>query len=279
MTNTYYIDGQFVTSDDASLPVNDLAILRGYGVFDFMRTYGGKPFHLEQHLDRLRRSAELIDLDFPWTQEEVKAIVLETLARNAHPESNVRIVVTGGGSEDFIMPMGQPRLIVMVTPARKLPETWYTDGAKAIIEPTERYLPGAKSLNYIPAIRALRRAHAAGAIEALYMDRDNRVLEGTTTNLFAFFGDRLVTPGDGILPGITRAAVLELAAQEYPIEVRDLLLNEVLKADELFITASNKQVVPIVQVDEQRIADGRPGARTRRVMQLFAAYTGALVTA
>lgn len=279
MTNIFYIDGEFVEDNAALLPATDLAVLRGYGVFDFMRTYGGKPFHLDRHLERLRRSAELIDLEFPWTQDELKAIVTETIDRNDHAESNVRIVVTGGVSDDFITPKGQPRLMVMVTPARQLPESWYTDGAKILIEPTERYMPGAKSLNYIPAIRALKRAQAVGAIEAVYMDRKNRVLEGTTTNIFAFFGDRLVTPSEDILPGITRGVVLELAEPMYEIEIRDLHIDELLRADEVFITASNKQVVPIVQVDDNIIGTGKPGAHTRHIMQLFAAHTGATIKA
>jgi branched-chain amino acid aminotransferase len=200
-----------------------------------MRTYNGKPFHLERHLERLRRSAELIDLDFPWTQEELKAIVQETLDRNDHMESNVRIVVTGGLSDDFITPRGLPRLMVLVTPARQLPESWYSDGAKIIIEPTERYMPGAKSLNYIPAIRALKRAQAVGAIEAVYMDRENRVLEGTTTNLFAFFGDRLVTPGEGILPGITRGVVLEATNKSSPL-FRSMTMS---------LAAANRARIPV----------------------------------
>lgn len=274
-SNIFYIDGEYIEDRTATLPVSDLAVVRGYGVFDFLRTYSGKPFHLDQHLERLRRSAELIDLELPWTLDEIKAVVLETLSRNDHAESNVRIVVTGGTSDDYITPTGKPRLMVMVTPARVLPQSWYTDGAKIITEPTERYLPGAKSLNYIPAIRALKRARAEDAIEAIYTDREGRVLEGTTTNLFAFFEGVLVTPGDGILPGITRGVVLEIAEGHYPIQLRDIQRDELLRADEVFITASNKQVVPIVRVDDAVIGDGRPGAHTRHMMELFAEYTAA----
>lgn len=272
-SNIFYIDGEYIEDRTATLPVSDLAVVRGYGVFDFLRTYNGQPFHLEAHLQRLQRSAEIIDLELPWTLDEIKAIVLETLSRNDHAESNVRIVVTGGTSDDYITPNGTPRLMVMVTPARKLPESWYTDGAKIITEPTERYLPGSKSLNYIPAIRALKHARAADAIEAIYSDREGRVLEGTTTNLFAFFGDVLVTPNDGILPGITRSVVLEIAEGHYGIQLRDIQREELLRADEVFITASNKQIVPIVRVDDAVIADGRPGTHTRHLMELFAAYT------
>ncbi|MBC8100829.1 MAG: aminotransferase class IV [Armatimonadetes bacterium] len=269
MQNVYYIDGDFVTSDDARLPVADLAVLRGYGVFDFMRTYGGQPFHLDAHLDRLLRSAEQIDLDVPWTHAELRAIVEATVERNDHAESNVRIVLTGGATDDFITPLNQPRLMVLVTPAALPPAHYYTDGVKIITERTERYLPGAKTLNYIPAIRALKRARAADAIEAIYVDAQGRASEGTTTNLFAFFGDTLVTAGEGVLPGITRSVVLQLAADIFSVQQRDLPLSELLTADEVFITSSNKQVMPVVQIDATRIADGVPGVRTRRLMQRF----------
>jgi branched-chain amino acid aminotransferase len=276
MANIFYVDGEFVSSSDAALPVTDLAILRGYGVFDFLRTYGGRPFHLDEHLQRLRRSASLIDLDLPWSHEEIKGIVLETIARNNLPECNVRILVTGGATDDFITPKNEPRLMVMVTPASPPAPHYYTDGAKLITFQTERYIPGAKTINYIPAIRAMKRARAAGAIEALYIDREENALEGTTTNLFAFIGDKLVTPGDGILWGITRSVVLELAQEMFTLEMRTLPLQELLRADEVFITASNKQVMPIVQIDDTVIGDGRLGPRTWQIMAKFAEYTSEL---
>lgn len=272
MLNIYYVDGEFVTSDEAVISATDLAVLRGYGVFDYMRTYGGKPFHLDEHLQRLRRSAELIDLPLPWSHEELKAIVQETVDRNDHAESSVRIVVTGGASDDFITPKDEPRLMVLATPIKEMPEHYFTEGVKIITFETERYLPGAKTLNYIPAIRAMRRAHQVGAVEAIYIDREGRALEGTTTNLFAFSNGTLVTPGEGILNGITRATVLELAEGVFPIEKRDLPLTELLAAEEVFITSSNRQVMPVVKIDDHTVGDGKPGAKTLKLLELFRAF-------
>ncbi|MDX1991705.1 MAG: aminotransferase class IV [bacterium] len=273
MNSVYYIDGEFVASEEASIPAADLAVLRGYGVFDFMRTYDGKPFHLEEHVARLFRSAEQIMLELPWTQEEVVQIVLATLDRNDHAESNVRIVVTGGDTTDWITPSGAPRLLVLVHPASPPAAHYYKDGAKIITVREERYLPGAKTINYIPAIRALKQAKAQDAVEAIYTDSAGRALEGTTTNLFAFFGGVLVTPGEGILPGITRGAVLELVQGVFPLEIRDLPVEDLYRADEVFITASNKQVMPVVQVDDRTIGAGVPGEMTRKVMALFSEMT------
>ena len=117
----FYIDGKFVPADQAALPVNDLAILRGFGVFDYLRPYDGCPFLLGEHLDRLARSAREIELALPWSPSDLAGIVRETLSRNNHAESSIRIVVTGGPSEDFITPLGHSRLLVLVTPAPSLP--------------------------------------------------------------------------------------------------------------------------------------------------------------
>jgi branched-chain amino acid aminotransferase len=264
---THYIDGEFLPDSDAQIPASDLAVLRGYGVFDYFRTYSGKPFHLEAHLARLQRSAGLIGLDLPYSLEEISQIVLETLRRNAYTESNVRIIVTGGDSDDHIMPRGDSRLVVLVTPFSAPPETWYKEGVKVITQCAERYIPEAKTLNYIPAIVALKKAKAQDAIDAIYVDRAGRALEGTTTNLFAFLGDVLVTPSDGILCGITREVVLELASDLYEVQIRDLSAEELLRADEVFITSSNKQICPVRQVDDTII--GPPGRHTQRLIEHF----------
>lgn len=276
MIDTYYIDGEFVTAGQATLPITDLAVLRGYGVFDFMRTYHGIPFHLDAHIDRLYRSAEIIGLEMPWDKEDVRAIVIETVGRNSHhSEANVRIVVTGGTSEDYITPDGNPRLAVLVTKAVPPADHYYINGAKIVTFHETRALPGAKSLNYISAIRALKIAKAKNAVEAIYVNEKTHALEGTTTNLFAFFGSKLVTPpDDAVLPGITRSVVLEATKPVFELEIRELHLEELHQADEVFITASNKQVMPVVQVDDHIIAEGRPGINTRTVMNLFAEETG-----
>ena len=194
-------------------------------------------------------------------------MVLETLHRNSFPESNIRVVVTGGSSPDFITPQGRPRLLVLVTRAPRLPRRWYTAGVKIITFFLERHLPGAKSIDYAPATIALGRAREQDAVEAVYVDRNGNVREGTTSNLFALFNGTLVTPDKGILSGITRRAVLDLAVKRGPVDLRELRLAELLTADEVFITGTNKMIVPVNQVDDQIIGDGRPGRITRKLMK------------
>lgn len=265
----FYVNGVFVDADHAALPVSDLSILRGYGAFDYLRTYNGKPFRLSLNLERLRRSCDLIGLEYAWSDDELHALIMETLARNGAGEFNIRIVITGGSSPDNITPQNTPSLIIMVTPIKPNPAEWYTHGVKVATVQMERFLPGAKTINYIPAILAQREARAQGGIEALYVDNQGHVREGTTTNIFIFQDGTLITPEEDLLPGITRRVVLEVAQGVYPVVIRPIALEELYQADEAFITASNKLIVPIVQVNETTIGSGKVGEKTQHIMALF----------
>ncbi len=265
----YYVDGRFVPSHEAVIPVDDLAVLRGFGICDIMRTFNGMPYFLDEHIKRLMASGEKIGLSLPWTMDEIKAIVRETLKKNLQTaEANIRIVITAGSSPDFLTPSGTPRLIVMVTPIKKLPQEWYTKGVKVITIVQERPLAGAKVTAYIPAAMALKQAQKSGAVEAVYINSQNQALEGTTSNLFAFFGQTLVTPpSKGILKGITRQLILSLAEDLFQIEKKTVLLDQLLTADEVFITGTNKGVVPVIQINDTLISKGKPGKNTKKLIQ------------
>lgn len=270
----YYVNGQFVEENQAKISVNDLSVIRGFGVFDFLRTYNGFPFHLDEHLNRLERSARLIGLELPHPTAKIKEIVRETLGRNKHKESNIRLVVTGGLSTDSITPGLSPQLLIMVSSVKEMPLEWYSDGAKVITSHVDRFLPGAKSINYIPAILCQREARMQQAIEAVYVDRNGYMLEGTTSNFFAFIGDTLVTPPcNRVLPGITRQVVLGLAEKEYTMIERELHKDEVRLIDEAFITSSVREIVPIVAIDSIKLGTGKPGPRTQKILELFRDYT------
>lgn len=270
----FYCDGKFLPADEAVIPATDLSVLRGFGVFDFLRTYGGRPFHLADHVKRLRRSADLLGIPLPMSGKAVEDMVLETLKRNNNDESSIRIVLTGGLSVDGFNPDGKPRLLIMVTPLAAMPEAWYRDGVKIVTIPYSRYMPGAKSINYIHAIHAMQKARKDGAIEALYVKADGYATECTTSNIFACIDKKLVTPGSTILSGITRQVVLDMEDLSGEIEIRDIKLDNLLDAGEVFIAASNKEVVPVVSIDDGIIGDGKPGEMTHRVMKLFSEYTG-----
>jgi branched-chain amino acid aminotransferase len=279
MESIYFVDGEFVPASRAVLPIHDLGILRGYGIFDFMRTYGGRPIFILDHVRRLVRSAAQIGLALPWSQADIVRRVKETLERNALNESGIRILVTGGPSADFITPEGAPRLVIMATALKALPARCYEEGAKIVTTAHARSIPGAKSIDYIRAILSLAEARRENAIEAVYADDRGWITEGTTSNLFAFIGGKLVTPGEGILNGITRQKVLALAEDRFRIDIRRLSRSEVAAAAEVFITSSSRMIVPVAQMDADRIGTGAPGEKTRAIMKAFGEYTAGLAAA
>jgi branched-chain amino acid aminotransferase len=268
----YYVNGDFTPASQAAIGLNDLGLVRGYGVFEVLRTYGERPFGLRAHLDRLAYSAAQIELALPAPLPAIEAIVMETLARNAATDVTVRIIVTGGASSSFLMPEDRPTLLVMLAPVKPYAAQMYQDGAALITVDAARFMPTVKSLNYIPAIMGQRKARAAGAIEALYCDAAGVITECTTSNFFIFKGDRLITPAQDVLPGVTRAATLEVAGDLFEIVTRPILRGELAETDEAFITSTTKEIMPIVRIDEQPIGAGRPGARTQRLRQSFQAY-------
>jgi len=268
---TVYVDGKFLPWDKAVIPVDDLAVLRGYAVCDIIKTIAGRPYCLDAHIDRLLSSVTQIGLTPAWTKEEIKEIVFKVLEKNVHMDKvNIRILVTGGSSPDFFSPADNPRLIVLVTDIPVLPAHWYTKGVKVITFIQQRALPDAKATNYIPAVLALKEAKAQGAVEALYMTRDKMVLEGTTSNLFALVDGTLITPEKGVLKGITRKTVLALGKKLFPVSEQALSLDTLLSASELFITGTNKGIVPVIQVDDHIIGTGSPGRGTRALMSAMA---------
>lgn len=272
--NTFYVNGNFVEEDKALIPVTDLSVLRGFGVFDFLRTYNGQPFHLADHLNRLTRSAKLIGLLLPYPVHEIEQLVLETLRRNDHPESHIRLVVTGGQSRDGITPGNSPLMMIMVTEASRYPGELFSKGVRVITSHLDRSIPGAKTIHYISAIMCQAEAHNQDAVEAIYVDRNGFLQEGTTSNFFGFIGNRLITPPAGrVLPGITRQIVLELAGKEFNIVERQIHKDEIRLLDEAFITSSTKEVMPVRAIDSTTLNSGRVGDNTGRIMKLFKDYT------
>ncbi len=268
----FYLNGKFVPEEEAKISVLDLGFVRGFGVFDFLRTYKGKPFKLDAHLQRLKNSARQIELKCP-PLPEIKRIVLATLAKNHLPESNIKIVLSGGISPDQITPSENPTLAVLVYAPTAYPRDFYERGIKVATVPIMRAFPGAKTINYIPAIMALAKARKEKAVEALYKNEKGEVFEGTTTNFFIFRGKTLITPKEGILSGITREVILDLAKNEFKIELRPIKYNELKSIDEAFITASNKEIMPVVKIDVLRVGDGKVGRNTKRLLELFRKYT------
>ena len=265
----WYIDGRWVHPNEGTISINDVAVLRGYSAFESFRTYDRRPFHLDEHLNRLYRSAALIELDIPYTREHITNIIQEVIERNPYKHAAIRILVTGGETEDGVLPSGNPVLAVLITQLAERDMERFARGVKVITSHLQRIAPEAKTTSYIEAIRSLKEAARQNAVDALFVNEQSHVLEGTRSNFFVFRGDTLVTPRAGVLIGVTRNTVLELAHGIFTIEERPILYDELVSVDEAFITSSSKEITPVVQIDELVIGDGKPGPRTYKLEQRF----------
>ena len=276
-----HVNGVISDRESAVISIFDRGFLYGDSVYEVLRTSGGRAVDLEPHLERLRRSAAMIELAMPGP-DELGAAIAETLAAAGNPESYLRIIVTRGGGPitlDIREPE-RPSLVLIAAPLVLPPAELYSRGASLAIVGVERTSrravdPAVKSGNYLNNIMALAEAKRAGAYEAIMCNPDGRVAEGSTSNLFVVRGGRVTTPplATGILSGITRMRLIDLArAAGVTVEEGELRPDDVRGADEVFITSSIRGVMPVHQVDDGAIGDGAPGPVTRRLMELYERY-------
>jgi branched-chain amino acid aminotransferase len=275
------IDGRPSPPEAATISVFDRGFLYGDSVFEALRTYGGRPFALERHLQRLAESAARVFIDLPVSLQQLGREVHSAIVGAGNPESYVRLTVTRGVGETLGLDPGlarHPLRVVIVTPLKSPPAETYRDGVAVTTYRTERVTDhsaaaGAKVGNYLTAVLAIRQARAVGAAEALIVDGRGSVVEGATSNVFVVLGDgTLVTPpeSDGILLGITRETVLAVAAElGVPIQQQSLPLDVVKKAAEVFVSSSIRELVPVVSVDGTAIGAGKPGPTTLRLLTAF----------
>lgn len=276
-----YLNDKFVPQEEAVVSVFDHGFLYGDGVYETLRAYRGRVFHLAEHLARLERSASRIQLTLPVSRGRLTDLVRESLLRNQLQEVYIRITVSRGAGEIGLDPAlcKSPTLVIIAKPFQPYPESLYADGVSVIIAKTRRNLPEAlppqvKSLNFLNNILAKMEAKAAGAHEALMLNHLGDVTEGTTSNVFAVREGRLLTPSveSGILEGITRRLVLQLASElGIPAEETRLTVDDLLRADECFLTNTTQEVLPVTRVNGTMIGNGRPGEITRRLHVSFRA--------
>jgi branched-chain amino acid aminotransferase len=267
---TYFVKDNYIDKDHAFIHVNDIGLLRGYAVFDYLKTYFGKPFHLSDHLARLQQSADLIGLDIPYKKNEIEDICYELLKKNNFPESNIRIVVTGGVGKDS-KTKGEPVLFVTCEPRAEIDPVLYNYGAKIKTVEGGRQLSLSKTCNYIIAIHYLDEFKEKGFTEVLYV-HEGIVSECTSSNIFIIKGKKLVTPHSGILYGITRKVLMRICTSFMELEERTISLEEALKADEVFISSTEKEVMPVTMIDDQVIAEGAVGDMTKKIREEFHKY-------
>ena len=259
MIKYHCVNGQLTPVAEAVLPVNDLAILRGFGVFDYFRALNGRALFVEDYVDRFFRSAALLHLAVPCDRETLKRDIQRLLDANGEEKAGMRLVLTGGSAPDSYTPVN-PNLLILQHPYAEYRAAAYETGIRLLTYHFQRETPRAKTINYVTGIRILGWLKENGGDAVLYHD-GTKIKESDRSNfLFIDAEGRLVTPKEEILLGITRKKVLEVAAKAgLEIIERDVALEEIYEAKEAFITSSIKGVLPVTKIDDRTIGDGLPG--------------------
>ncbi|MDN5293606.1 MAG: branched-chain amino acid aminotransferase [Eubacteriales bacterium] len=278
-----YLNGEFVPEEKAVVSVFDHGLLYGDGVFEGIRAYNNRVFRLREHLERLYESAKSIMLNIPLTIDEMQEVVLETLRRNNLRDAYIRLVVTRGKGDLGLDPRKcpEPTVFCIASSIQLYPEELYEKGLEVITVPTPRNYneavnPRIKSLNYLNNILAKIEANLAGTLEAIMLNSQGYVAEATGDNVFVVKKGVLITPPKyaGILEGITRNAVIELARKR-GIEVREELFtrHDLYIADEIFLTGTAAELIPVVKVDGRVIGTGKPGPVFHQLLEDFRVLT------
>ena len=274
-----YLNNQLVDSDEAKVSVYDHGLLYGDGIFEGIRLYDSCIFKLEEHLERLEYSAKAIMLNLPWTRKEIAEAVCETCRANDLTDGYIRLVVTRGvGSLGLsIKNCDQPQLIIIADTIQLYPQEFYENGLKIITVPTRRcnaaaLPPTVKSLNYLNNILAKIEAQHLGYHEAIMLNDQGYVAECTGDNIFVVHKGELITPASsaGALKGITRSTALSIA-DDLGMTWREATLTryDIWVADELFLTGTAAEIIPIVEVDARPIGCGKPGPITAKFLERF----------
>lgn len=273
MTELKYhmINGEFIPVDDAKLHISDLSILRGFAIFDYFRVRKGKAIFMEDHLERFFRSAKLIGLNIPYSIEEVQHMIEGLIDKNGLTKFSIRLQLTGGYSNNGFEP-SQPNLFLLSIPFPKLPEKYFKEGWHVLTYEFQRELPEVKTTNYLTGIRILPLLEKHDADAILYHD-STYIRESDRSNFFIVNQEGvLVTPKDKILLGVSRKITLKVAEGWIKTEERDITLEELRSAREMFLTSSTKPILPVTKLDGKIVADGKPGDITRKLMEKFDDY-------
>jgi len=278
-----YIDGKFFDKENARISVFDHGLLYGDGVFEGIRTYDCLVFRLKEHIDRLYKSADAIELKIPMTKIDMIEAVIKTLKANKLKDAYIRLVVTRGVGDLGLDPRKCKKATVIIITDKIVlyPKEFYQKGLEIVTATTRRNLPQAldgriKSLNYLNNILAKIDAIKSGTEEAIMLTHDEYVAECTGDNIFIVSNCDLLTPpvNIGALEGITRDAVINLAGDlDMPFHEKMLKMEDVYAAGEVFLTGTAAEIIPVVKIDERTIGNGRPGSVTLKLMEEFKKMT------
>lgn len=268
-----FIDGKIISTADAHVGVKDIGLLRGFGIYEGISTFNSKPFWVEEHLDRFFSSLKGLGIVCPYTREEIKKHLADLIRKTNFPRTNIRIILTGGETMGGIeFDPKKPTFYMISEEWKSIDPAYYASGASLITHEYVREYPQWKTINYITAVLVQEKRKKAGALEVLYLKND-LISECSTGNIFIVKAGELLTPSRNVLPGITRLAVIHLAGRDIPFEERDISKDELMKADEIFITGSYKDIVPVVTVDGTIIGAGKVGPISKEIMKRFRDHT------
>lgn len=269
MIRYYDVNGGLRQKYTASFRLDDLGLLRGYGIFDYFLVRQGVPMFFDDYTERFYRSARLLGLEVPVSSAELCQRIARLLEANREKDTAIRLLLTGGYADDSYTPI-EPNFAIMQHSMPTVAPERYEEGIKLMLYRHLREVPEVKSTNYLTGILIREKLRQAGAPEVLYHD-GSLVSESARSNFFIITAEGvLVTPADQVLHGVTRKHILALARQAgIRTEERDLALSELPTAAEAFLTSTIKGVLPVVQIDDIRIGDGRPGPVSRCLRDIW----------
>jgi D-alanine transaminase/branched-chain amino acid aminotransferase len=267
MGEYFLLNGKIVRKGDAFLGITDLALLRGFGIFDFCRTQNGKPFLLDKYLNRFFNSAESIDLEIPYSKEFIRESIYQLIEKNGIVESGIRMVLTGGYTENGYAP-GDPNFFILIEKINFPDPSYYEEGIKLILHEHQRELSHIKSINYLTPISIRKRVEKANAYDVLYHS-NGKILEVSRSNIFIVKDNTIITPRENVLKGITRATIIGLAKGNFAMEERDIYIDELYQADEVFMTGTTKRVLPVRKIDDNIFIKRKPGRVTCALKSLY----------
>lgn len=272
-----YVNGRLLPAERATISVFDRGFLYGDGLFETVRSYDGEVFALNEHLERLERSARVLGMDVPDVDWPTALRKLLERNRLQNGDAAIRLTLTrGAGEPNLLPPPGlRPTVVIMARPIEPNLTALQRRGVAVTLLPFDRdgFLAEHKVVDYLPGILGRMMAARRRCFEGLYVGSDQLVREGTTTSLFLVRRGRLLTvPVQGVLPGVTRRFILQLAALErIPVDEKPLTVEDLRQSDEAFLTSAVVEVLPVVRIDRQPLASGRPGALTRRLREMYQA--------
>ena len=262
-----YFNGEIFPIDASLFKTNDLGLLRGYGLFDYFRTYNGIPFRWNDYWQRFENSAKLLKLKVPLSQEEAAKVLADLHALSGEKEVAFRFVLTGGYAPDSVNVI-EPNFLIRTEALPQDNPAGRLKGIKVLPYEYVRDLPEIKSTNYVHMVLMADEMKNQQASDLLFY-KEGEISELTRSNIFLFKDNTLITSNQNILNGITRRVVMELAEAYFKIEVRPVTYDELMEADEVFTTSTTKWVMPVVQIGTHTVGNGQAGKQTLFLQKLF----------